>query len=223
MNTAGQHLVPAGRLLLPGWARTTGLFAVCQLLQEPLASRYCLGSLGVNFGLPVTGILPGGSMAVTVPGITVVKACSHPKRNCHQHAWQGVHLSSCTMPPHAAHLGCRTHICAVHGLPPAALYQHNRCCCIVRSICCASQQLPQCDSATELRLVSLAVCCPVRCRSHAGLERVLDGLLTAFKILTPFLVNSGLALHPLSTQHMQLAAHMAESATDQHRVVHLEN
>ena len=41
------------------------------------------------------------------------------------------------------------------------------------------------------------------------MERVLDGLLTTFKILTPFLVSLGLALHALSMQHI-LAAHMAK-------------
>ena len=71
------------------------------------------------------------------------------------------------------------------------------------SYTCGAQSATIC-----LVLAQKALLC---CRSHAGLERVLDGLLTVFKILTPFLVSLGLALHALSMQHMLLAAPMADN------------
>lgn len=46
--------------------------------QEPLASHYCLASLGIAFGLPVAGVLLDGLMAVPMPSNSMVKLVAIP-------------------------------------------------------------------------------------------------------------------------------------------------
>ena len=104
----GADLVPAGRL--PAYWLGKDHYPGCCLpaLHEPLASLHCLGSLGAEFGLTVTVVLPDGLTAVTMPSITLVKLAAIPyAKDTNMH---GRECSSAAAPchHHAAHLGWRT-------------------------------------------------------------------------------------------------------------------